>query len=312
MTSTIPTVIPIRLDCLPLNGIHNLYAVILENPVALFAIEQDPDYKRTPLVHHYIWLYHNYVRARVDLTTTSTLSSIALQRWSNRLAAMRFEILQLLVLVEYGKYIEKCVPAELLQSLLQTTLLLLPDVFQEEYLSNEDGRVFFEHADPTIVPSPSNSINQVDSVPAVPAVPTPAQSPRPIPPPLRRRSGLSSLDFTRLGQVVSSVLSAAANDRPNPDSITSPTPSAGSSHCSPDRARPLRRQTPAHPGNLNHHRCFQCGSRRHFKQDCPLWECPFCHITAPGHLSTACSARPRRVPRHYSSVDSGSTTDVDN
>jgi len=239
MTSTIPASIPIRLDCLPLNGTHNLYAAVLENLVALFAIEQDPEYRTTPLVHNYIQLYHNYARARVDLTTASTLSSIALQRWSNRLAAMRFEILQLLVLVEYGKYIEKCVPEELLQSLLRTTLLLLPDVYREEYLSNEDGRIVFEHADPTIVPSPSDSINQPDSVPSVPAVPTPAQSPRPVPPPLRRRSGLPPLDFARLGRVVSSVLSAAANGRSDPDLVTSPTPSAGTSHPSPDRARPL-------------------------------------------------------------------------
>jgi len=78
MTSTIPAIIPIHLDCLPLNGTHNLYAAILENLVTLFAIKQDPEYKETPLVHHYIRLYHNYVHARVDLTTTSTLSSIAL------------------------------------------------------------------------------------------------------------------------------------------------------------------------------------------------------------------------------------------
>jgi len=184
MTSIIPVHIPIRLDRLPLNGTHNLYAAVLKNPVALFAIEQDSEYRTTPFVHHYIRLYHNYARARVNLTTASTLSTIALQRWSNRLAAMRFEILQLLVLVEYGKYIEKCVPAEILQSLLRTTLLLLPEIYREEYLSNEDGRITFEHADPTIVPSPSDSVNQPDSIPTEPAVPTPAQSPRPVPPPL--------------------------------------------------------------------------------------------------------------------------------
>ena len=240
MTSTIPAVIPIRLDHLPLSGTHNLYAVILENPVALFAIEQDPEYKGTLLVHHYIWLYHNYARARVDLTTASTLSSIALQRWSNRLAAMRFEILQLLVLAEYGKYIEKCVPAELLQSLLWTTLLLLPDVLREECLSNEDGRIFFEPMDPTIIPSPSDSINQVDSVPTMPAVPTPAQSPRPVSPPLRRHSGLSSLDFARLGRVVSSVLSSAADSCLDQNPSVSPPRSVNDENVhSPDRARPL-------------------------------------------------------------------------
>ena len=35
MTS-IPTVIQVRLNHLPLNGTHNLYATILENPVTLF------------------------------------------------------------------------------------------------------------------------------------------------------------------------------------------------------------------------------------------------------------------------------------
>ena len=74
----IPINIPIHLDHLPLNGLHNLYAAILENLVALYTIEQDPEFKRAPLVHHYIWLYHNYVHTRVDLTTAFTLSSVAL------------------------------------------------------------------------------------------------------------------------------------------------------------------------------------------------------------------------------------------
>jgi len=114
----IPAVIPVRLNHLPLNGVHNLYAAILENPVALYAIEQDQEFKETPLVHHYIRLYHNYARGRVDLISASTLSSIALQRWSNRLAAMRFEILQLLVLAEYGRFFERCIPHDIFQLLL--------------------------------------------------------------------------------------------------------------------------------------------------------------------------------------------------
>ena len=189
----IPIDIPIRLDHLPLNSLHNLYAVILENLVALYVIKQDPEFKRAPLVHHYIQLYYNYARARVDLTTTSTLSSITIQRWSNCLAAMQFEILQLLVLAEYGKYFERCIPIDILQSLLRTTLLLLPEVLWEEYLSNEGGT--FKLTDPTILPSPSDSNNNVDSIPTVPMVPTPVQSPHPVPPPIRRRPGMSALDF---------------------------------------------------------------------------------------------------------------------
>jgi len=193
--TTIPIDIPVRLDCLPLNSLHNLHAMILENPVVLYMIEQDLEFKRTPLVHHYIWLYHNYARARVDLTTASTLSSVAIQRWSNHLATMRFEILQLLVLAEYRKYFERCIPIDIFQSLLRTTLLLLPKVLWEEYLSNMDKRVSFEHEDPTIVPSPSDSNDHVNRIPTTPTVPTPVQSPRPVPPPIHRRSRMSALDF---------------------------------------------------------------------------------------------------------------------
>jgi len=186
MTS-IPTVIPICFDCLPLNGTHNLYAAILENPVSLFMIEQDQEFKRTPLVHNYIQLYHNYVRAQVDLTTSSTLSAVAVQRWSNCLAAMWFKVLQLLMLAEFGKFFEQCVPTDLFQSLLHTTLTLLPKVYREEYLVIE-GETFIL-ADSTILPSSSDpDVHEDTSVHPVsppPMVPAPVQSPHPVPPPAR-------------------------------------------------------------------------------------------------------------------------------
>jgi len=102
----IPSPLPIHLDRLPLSTTHQLYATVLKNPVALYAIKNNPDFWTAPLVHNYVWLYHNYVHSQVELTATTTLSSFTVARWSNRLAMMQFELVQLLMLAKFGEYIK--------------------------------------------------------------------------------------------------------------------------------------------------------------------------------------------------------------
>ena len=34
--------------------------------------------------------------------------------------------------------------------------------------------------------------------------------------------------------------------------------------------------------------CFQCSGTGHYCEDCPLYVCPHCHLSAPGHPQTAC------------------------
>jgi len=57
----IPIIIPIRLDHLFLAATHVPYAVVLESLVTLLVIESNAEFHTTPLVHNYIWLYHNYM-----------------------------------------------------------------------------------------------------------------------------------------------------------------------------------------------------------------------------------------------------------
>ena len=97
MTS-IPTAIPVCLNCLPFAVAHALYATVFESPVTLLAIENNSEFHTTPLVHNYVRLYHNYTHSYINLTTTTTLPTITMQRWSNHLATMQFEVLQLLML----------------------------------------------------------------------------------------------------------------------------------------------------------------------------------------------------------------------
>ena len=34
--------------------------------------------------------------------------------------------------------------------------------------------------------------------------------------------------------------------------------------------------------------CFRCSGTGHYREDCPLYVCPHCHTSAPGHPQTAC------------------------
>ena len=34
--------------------------------------------------------------------------------------------------------------------------------------------------------------------------------------------------------------------------------------------------------------CFRCSGTGHYREDCPLYVCPHCHVSAPGHPQTSC------------------------
>ena len=187
MTS-IPSPLSVHLDCLPLHVTHQLYAAVLENPIILYAVENNPDFQTAPLAHNYMWLYHNYARFKVELTTTTTLPSFTVARWSNHLAAMWFEVVQLLVLGKFGEYIEQCVPTKLLQSILQTIFAILPPMWRDSCLKEDTTTI--HGPTPSIIPTSldsgtaryaSSSELPVLSSPEVPTLP---QSLRPVPPPV--------------------------------------------------------------------------------------------------------------------------------
>ena len=43
---------------------------------------------------------------------------------------------------------------------------------------------------------------------------------------------------------------------------------------------------PAPAGPLT--KCFRCHLLGHYHEDCPSYTCPHCHLSAPGHPSSAC------------------------
>ena len=137
MTSIIP-IVPVRLDRLPPYALHALYTMVLDNPVAMVSIETDRRFQTAPLVRHYVRLFHHYARSCIDLAVAVALSPMSVQRQMDRLTVKRFETLQLLISVDFGRFLPGNVPSNLLESLLRTTLSLLqPSELDHYFASNE-------------------------------------------------------------------------------------------------------------------------------------------------------------------------------
>ena len=67
------------------------------------------------------------------------------------------------------------------------------------------------------------------------------------------------------------------------------TPTRGSSPATPIPA-PIARTTRRHP-RPRLLSCYSCGSRTHFKLNCPQYICSGCNTAAPGHNLSGCPAR---------------------
>jgi len=78
MTSIIPA-IPIHLDRLPPYALHVLFTMVLDNPVVMVNIELNPTFQATPLVRHYVRIFHHYAHARIDLSVAITHSPESVQ-----------------------------------------------------------------------------------------------------------------------------------------------------------------------------------------------------------------------------------------
>ena len=83
----------------------------------------------------------------------------------------------------------------------------------------------------------------------------------------------------------------------DPDNGAFPVPRDTTQHIQlPDGTRVLSSPTrvlprpdvlqPAPAGPLTE--CFQCHHLNHYREDCPSYTCPHCHLSAPGHPSSTC------------------------
>jgi len=176
---------------------------------------------------------------------------MSVQRQMDRLTVKRFETLQLLISVNFGRFLSGSVPGDLLDSLLRTTLALLQPSELNHYLV------------PNELPSMESSTQSSTELESSLSSSLPSS-------PSRNLAGFSQ----RLSDFVSSLSLPQRDYRFTFTEVSS------------DIAA-LRRRFP--PGrNLC---CSRCGSTTHFSQDCPTYSCPTCKVSAPGHASHNCPAQ---------------------
>jgi len=247
MTSIIPAT-PVRLDRLSPYALHALFTMVLDNPVAMVSIETDPEFQRAPLVRHYVRLFHHYARSRIDLSVAIALSPMSVQRQMDRLTVKRFETLQLLISVDFGRFLLGNVPSDLLESLLRTMLSLLQPMELDHYLVPDE-----------LLSTESSTSEESPTLPRLPPTSPTSVS--------RNLAGFGQ----RLADFVSSLSQPSRDYRYTFTEVASDVTT-------------LRRQFP--PGRAL--RCSRCGSATHFGQDCPSYVCPRCMVSAPGHAQHNC------------------------
>ena len=127
-------------------------------------------------------------------------------------------------------------------------------------------------------------------------LPRPSPLARPIPPPLAFR--LSSPPLSTTPSSPTAVNSTDSHDDlTDPDNGAFPIPRDSAQHIRlPDGTRILSSPTrvlprpdalqPTPAGPLTE--CFRCHLLSHYREDCPSYTCPHCHLSAPGHPSSAC------------------------
>ena len=127
-------------------------------------------------------------------------------------------------------------------------------------------------------------------------LPRPSPLARPIPPPLSARP--SSPPPSTTPSSPTTVNSADSDDDlTDPDNGAFPIPRDVAQHiCLPDGTRVLSSPTwilprpdalwPVPTGPMTE--CFWCHLLSHYREDCPSYTCPHCHLSTPGHPSSAC------------------------
>ena len=144
-------------------------------------------------------------------------------------------------------------------------------------LSGPDLAVYLNSSNTSNLPTASPARNSPGLDPTDGDGPSPSPSDHSGTPPFDVRNpslgGLSTL-ASRIARAL--VEGRPPNLRQSPSPTPVPSPMARTPHCHP-RTRLLS--------------CYSCGSRTHFKLDCPQYICSGCNTAAPGHNLLGCPAR---------------------
>ena len=248
---------------LPTFAAHSLYAAILANPVILHAVEDLPLFQEDLISQELVRLFHDVATAQQhhSLSAPQDLPADFGIPLRMSLARLPDRILSVLHLHGFHSFIERIPPA-IIYPTFRRIFLTMTMAQRDHYISQSE---LPPHRSP---------------------------SPIPVPPP---RSPTTSL--------LARLLSPAPSDTSS--SITAVDPEYGLDKDAVNANRSFVVQlgdnrpvisAPTHLLNVPISRrpasplteCFRCFGTGHYREDCPLYICPHCHVSAPGHPQTSC------------------------
>ena len=248
---------------LPIFAAHSLYAAILANSIILCVIEDLPLFHEDLISQELVLLFHNVSATQWHhaLVAPQDLpENFGVPLWMT-IAQLPNHILSILHLHGFHTFVKQIPPAIIYPTFWWIFLTMTMEQCNL-YLTQSK---FPPHRSPSSIPIPAPP-SPTQSLLACISSPTSSDTSSSLTA-INPEYGLDDDAVTRNQSFVMCI----DNNRLV---ISAPT-------------RLLNVPVTCHPASLLTE-CFQCLGRGHYREDCPHYVCPHCHLSAPGHPQTTC------------------------
>ena len=244
-----------------------LFTCFLETPSLAHILESRAAVRNSPAIRNTIDLFRTYVTLRNFYAKKPAPYDEYDGQMGRLVLDIRGQTLDLLSNLGFCGILA-AIPDDLTTSAIERVL---------RSLSGPDLAVYLNCSNPNNLPTPSPARNSPGLNPTHGNGSSSPPSDHSGTPPLDVRNP----SFSGLSTLASRIARALVEGRPsNLRQSPSPTPIPA----------PIARTPRRHP-RTRLLSCYSCGSRTHFKLDCPQYICSGCNTAAPGHNLSGCPAR---------------------
>ena len=262
---------PVQPTCLPIFYARILYAAILTNPVLMHEIEEMPLFIEDTISQELVCLFHDTTMAQNYhfLSVPSDLPAEYGVPLRLTLAHIPKHTLSLLHLHGFHTFVT-CVSPTLIYPTFHRIFFTMSMGERDHYITQ--AKLLHPRPDspPLMIPPLSSSVNTSIT---------------------ELHAQISSPPLLEISETPTAVESTISSDRIDIDArtliqsynITLPL----SQHVLSSPTCVLLDVIPRRPANPLTE-CFRCHNLGHYREGCPAYRCPHCHVSAPGHSQRLC------------------------